>query len=104
MVCKIIKECGGSNSMNKFSYVKKILYLLIAILILQSKNIEPAGENITPIYTQKDLEFISNNLDGNFILMNDITISGIWDPIGSNEWTPRSKNFKGVQALLSQLI
>ena len=47
----------------------------------------PAG--YTPIYTVEDLDNIRNNLDadgnivGNYILMNDLDLSGInWEPIG----------------------
>ena len=37
----------------------------------------------TAIYTAEDLKNINNNLSGNYILMNDIDLSGInWDPIG----------------------
>lgn len=82
--------------MKKFVFVKKALFLFVTILLLQSKSIEAVGKPI-PIYNQKDLENIAFNLDGNFILMNDITISGTWKPIGSNDWGYlKLDNFKGV--------
>ena len=54
-----------------------------------SNDTVPAG--YTAIYTVADLDNIRNNVDadgnivGNYILMNDLDLSGInWDPIGSN--------------------
>ncbi|MDR1463742.1 MAG: hypothetical protein LBJ11_00370 [Oscillospiraceae bacterium] len=42
----------------------------------------PAG--YTPIYTPEDLDTIRNDLDGNYVLMNDIDLAarGNWEPIG----------------------
>ena len=41
-------------------------------------------EGYTPIYTAEDLDNIRNNLDGKYILMNDIDLSVYenWEPIG----------------------
>ena len=48
---------------------------------------EPADvpEGYTPIYTAEDLYNIRNDLDGKYILMNDIDLSVYenWEPIGS---------------------
>jgi len=40
----------------------------------------------TPIYTRADLEAIASNLGGNYILMNDIDLSG-------SNWTPLGKTY-----------
>jgi len=46
-----------------------------------------------PIYTVEDLRAIENNMNGSYILMNDIDLSsyngGEWNPIGSykDKWT-----------------
>lgn len=44
-------------------------------------------EGYTPIYTAEDLYNIRNDLDGKYILMNDIDLSVYenWEPIGSSE-------------------
>lgn len=44
-------------------------------------------EGYTPIYTAEDLNNIRNNLDGKYILMNDIDLSVYenWEPIGTEE-------------------
>ena len=59
---------------------------------------EPADvpEGYTPIYTAEDLYNIRNNLDGKFILMNDIDLSVYenWEPIGSSE-TPLTGELDG---------
>jgi uncharacterized repeat protein (TIGR02543 family) len=48
------------------------------------------------IYTESDLDIIRNNLSSNYILMNDIDVSGIanWTPIGSKA-TPFTGKFDG---------
>ena len=53
-------------------------------------------EGYTPIYTAEDLYNIRNDLDGKFILMNDIDLSVYenWEPIGSSE-TPFTGELDG---------
>lgn len=53
-------------------------------------------EGYTQIYTVEDLNHIRNNLDGKYILMNDIDISAYenWEPIGS-EKEPFTGEFDG---------
>ena len=65
-----------------------------------SNDTVPAG--YTAIYTVADLDNIRNNVDadgnivGNYILMNDLDLSGInWDPIGRGAASD-NKYFKGV--------
>lgn len=51
--------------------------------------------NIIPIYDRAGLEAISNNLGGNYILMNDIDLSGKeWTPIGA-PWSYLNGHFDG---------
>ena len=65
-----------------------------------SNDTVPAG--YTAIYTVADLDNIRNNVDadgnivGNYILMNDLDLSGInWDPIGSS-WGVNNNYFCGT--------
>ncbi|MCL2516953.1 MAG: MAC/perforin domain-containing protein, partial [Oscillospiraceae bacterium] len=41
------------------------------------------NENTIRITNQTELDAVRNNLSGTYILMNDITLSGNWEPIGS---------------------
>ena len=56
---------------------------------------EPEG--FTLIYTAQDLDNIRNNLEGNYILMNDIDLAkwGNWEPIGSDDENPFEGEFDG---------
>ncbi len=50
----------------------------------------------TPIYTRADLEAIASNLGGNYILMNDIDLSGsTWKPLGYTNDTPFTGKLNG---------
>lgn len=50
----------------------------------------------TPIYTRADLEAIASNLGGNYILMNDIDLSGSnWKPLGYTNDTPFTGKLNG---------
>lgn len=51
-------------------------------------DVVPAGW--TGIYTQADLLNMRNNLNGKYILMNDIAFIGTWEPIGNE-----TEEFKG---------
>ena len=85
--------------------MKKILSLILSIVIMissfsclsvvagaEGENLE-IPEGYTPIYTVADLDNIRNNLEGNYILMNDIDLTeatalgGEYDFIG-NGWNP----------------
>ena len=71
--------------------MKKLLSIVLAAAILlvcapaafALTDTVPAGW--TPIYTPEDLDAIRDDLDGNYILMNDIDMSGWgnWEPMGS---------------------
>ena len=51
--------------------------------------------NIIPIYDRAGLEAVSNNINGNYILMNDIDLSGKeWTPIGA-PWNYINGHFDG---------
>ena len=58
--------------------------------------IDTPDPNAIKIYTAQDLDNMRNNLNGSYVLMNDIDLStfkgGEWVPIGSNNTT----SFKGV--------
>lgn len=43
-----------------------------------------AWKSYTLITTADELKAISNNLDGSYVLENDITLSGNWEPLGMN--------------------
>lgn len=50
----------------------------------------------TPIYTRTDLEAIASNLGGNYILMNDIDLSGSnWTPLGYTVDAPFTGKLNG---------
>ncbi len=84
--------------MAKSCYVSKLFLLVLTmILLFQAAPNAASAESPIPIYTQADLAAISQNLSGNYLLMNDITISGDWEPIGSNQSSGFKKNgFTGV--------
>lgn len=55
-----------------------------------------APDGYTAIYTRADLEAIQNNLAGNYMLMNDIDLSGKeWVPIGKDGNTPFTGKLNG---------
>lgn len=53
-------------------------------------------DGYTPVYTAEDLNNIRNNLDGKYILMNDIDLSVYenWEPIGTSD-APFTGEFDG---------
>ena len=55
-------------------------------------------QGYTIIETAEDLYNIRNDLDGKFILMNDIDLSGYenWDPIGRSQTGSFSEAFQGT--------
>lgn len=54
------------------------------------------NSNIIPIYDRAGLEAIANNLGGNYILMNDIDLSGKdWTPIGLGQYFAFTGHFDG---------
>lgn len=77
--------------------MKRITSILLAICIglgllgigaipIGATNAVPSG--FTPICTPQDLDAVRNNLEGKYILMNDIDMAswGNWDPIGTDKW------------------
>lgn len=87
-------------------YMRKVFLrscLLILLLFANVVNVNATSvvpEGYTPIYTIADLYAINNDLDGNYILMNDIDMSeataegGDWNLYGYG-WTPIN-DFAGV--------
>lgn len=83
--------------------IKHILSIILVFVLcfgvcsfaLADENTE-VPEGYTPIYTAEDLYNIRNDLDGKFILMNDIDLSVYenWKPIGSSE-TPFTGELDG---------
>lgn len=47
-----------------------------------------ARKSYTPITTADELKAISNNLDGSYVLENDIPLSGDWSPLGMDPGSP----------------
>ncbi len=84
----------------KFKYLLSIV--LVFALCFGVLNLAFADENAevpegyTPIYTAEDLNNIRNDLDGKYILMNDIDLSVYenWKPIGTSE-TPFTGELDG---------
>ena len=54
-----------------------------------------AWKSYTPITTADELKAISNNLDGSYILENDIPLSGDWSPLGMDPGSPFTGCFDG---------
>ena len=54
-----------------------------------------AWKSYTSITTADELKAISNNLDGSYVLENDITLSGDWLPLGMNPGSPFTGCFDG---------
>lgn len=69
----------------RIGLIRKIALLLFALIIHANR----AGAQ-TPIYSEADLIAISGNLEGSYILANDITLTQEWNPIG------KDSPFKGV--------
>lgn len=46
------------------------------------------NDNTVYVYDQEDLAAISQDLYGTYILMNDITLTGVWTPIGYADGAP----------------
>lgn len=80
---------------------KKLLSVILSVIIVFGMlfvvNAETEiPDGYTPIYTAEDLNDIRNNLDGKYILMNDIDLSVYenWEPIGTAE-EPFTGEFDG---------
>lgn len=71
--------------------VKKIISVILALVMsfgtvpVVSAQSDISDDSYTPIYTAEDFNNIRNDLDGKYILMNDIDLSVYenWTPIGS---------------------
>ena len=70
-----------------------VLFLAIIVVVCIGFATEAKAESTTRIYTVEDLYAINSDMDGNYILMNDIDLSaatakdGDWDFMG-NGWEP----------------
>ncbi len=53
------------------------------VILILSSVVTIAADSVQPIYTVNDLKNISHNLSGSYRLMNDITLTDPWTPIGS---------------------
>ena len=86
--------------------IKKITAIILTfILTLGTFTFALAAtDDYTPIYTAEDLNNIRNDLDGKYILMNDIDLSVYenWEPIGSSE-TPFTGELDGDKYLIKNL-
>lgn len=84
---------------------KKLVAMILGVTMLipaemasaETKNV-PSG--YSPIYTVEDLYGINDNMDGKYILMNDINLSetrpgGDWD--AGNGWTPIGVNGSDIE-------
>ena len=71
--------------------IKKFISVILAIImsfgICAFASAQEISEGYTPLYTAEDLNNIRNDLDGKYILMNDIDLSVYenWEPIGTSE-------------------
>lgn len=54
-----------------------------------------AWKSYTSITTADELKAISDNLDGSYVLENDITLSGDWSPLGMNDGSRFTGCFDG---------
>lgn len=79
----------------KTGYAMVLVITMVVGILAGTETSEAATTGIpdgyTPIYTVEDLYGINNNLEGNYILMNDIDLSGTapggeWD--SGHGWTP----------------
>lgn len=97
-VCNRInmQESGGKLDMKKTKIIAMVLGLATTITMMIPNDVTRASvqsvpSGYTPIYTIEDLYGINDNLNGNYILMNDIDLSetkqgGEWD--SGSGWTP----------------
>ncbi|MFW6347950.1 MAG: ZmpA/ZmpB/ZmpC family metallo-endopeptidase-related protein, partial [Cyclonatronaceae bacterium] len=77
-----------------------LFFLIIPIFLLV--NSANAQVSYTSIETPQDLDNIRNDLDGNYMIMNDIDLEGLnWDPVGSanNPFTGELKSINGSRIL-----
>lgn len=78
--------------------------LLFTVAFAQKDNTQTVPDGYKPIYTAEDLNNIRNDLDGKYILMNDIDLSSYekWEPIGTElsafkgEADGNNKTIKGL--------
>lgn len=54
------------------------------------------NDNTVYVYDQEDLAAISQDLYGTYILMNDITLTGVWTPIGYADGAPVDRKQKRI--------
>lgn len=93
--------------------MKRVFFVIITLMMLSGmqgmdkaqaaentdETVQQIPEGYTPIYNIADLYAVRNNLDGNYILMNDIDMTedtkegGDWDQ--GNGWTP-IETFSGI--------
>ncbi len=83
--------------------IKKTLAIILTFImcfgminVAFADEAEEIPDGYTPIYTAEDLDNVRNDLDGKYILMNDIDLSVYenWEPIG-DESTPFSGEMNG---------
>ncbi|MBQ8763804.1 MAG: hypothetical protein IJZ07_06850 [Clostridia bacterium] len=88
--------------------IKKFISVILAIImsfgICAFASAQEISEGYTPIYTAEDLNNIRNDLDGKYILMNDIDLSVYenWEPIGTSD-EPFTGEFDGDGYNISHL-
>ncbi len=70
-----------------------VTYKLIFVLLAQ---------DYTPIFAEENFEHVRNNVDSNYILMNDIALTADFEPIGSTS-APFSGIFDGNGKTISNL-
>jgi len=86
-------------------WVKRLVSVLLVCVLVGgagpiggiTANAADIPDGYTPIYTAQELYAVRSNLSGNFILMNDIDLSGYanWMPIGGVRSIPFTGEFNG---------
>ena len=73
--------------MKKLLIALLVMALVLTLMAPAMALTDTVPDGWTPIYTPEDLDGIRNDLDANYILMNDIDMSGWgnWEPIGAME-------------------
>lgn len=78
--------------MKKYFFILLILFLLT---LTSCRKNDSSSTDIYEIYSINDLFNMKNNLDGDYLLKNDLDLSGyLWTPIG-NEENPFTGTFNG---------
>lgn len=91
---------GGAFSISKFDSKKEDASDTEEVsvsFIKNKKHLKDIPDGYTPIYEVSDLEKIRTNLNGKFILMNDLDMRSVenWDPIAGNAQS-LEEIFRGV--------